>query len=299
MAELRPLSTGEILDASFKLYTSNWRDLFKISAVVLIPLGIISAAFLGRMDLAGLMDLAVDPDPDPTEALALMGRFLGRTLIVAAVSFLGTLLVQGASIRIFAARYDGRETSWRESLSEGAGRLPGLLGTALMNGLGVAVGVLLCIAPGVWLWASWYVAVPALMIEGKSPAAALGRSYRLVKQRFWPTLGVAALAFLIVYVIQQVVGATLGVALGIQAVVNEDPAGIFGGTLLAASSALSTLVSIFVVPFTAAVATVVYFDLRVRLEGYDLEMLFKDLGDTPIVNDHPPPDEDPFGLGEH
>lgn len=298
MAELRPLSTGEILDASFKLYTANWRDLFKISALVLIPLGILSAAFLGRLDMAGIMDLALDPDPDPTEALALMGRFLGRTLIIAGVSFLGTLLVQGASIRVFAARYEGRETSWRASLSEGAGRLLSLLGTAVLSGLGVAVGVVFCIAPGVWLWTSWYVAVPALMIEKLGPTAALGRSYRLVKQRFWPTIGVAALAFLIVYVIQQVVGAALGAALGIQAVLNDDPTGIFDGAFLAASSALSTLVSIFVVPFTAAVATVLYFDLRVRLEGYDLEMLFRDLGDTPTPEDPRPPDEDPFGLGQ-
>lgn len=293
--ELRPLSTGEILDASFKLYTANWRDLFRISAVVLIPLGILSAAMLGQLDMGSLMDLALETDPDPDVVLGVMGRFLARTLIVAAISFLGTLLVTGASVRIFAAAYEGRATTWGQSLTEGLRRLAALFGTALMNGIAVGVGLILCLAPGVWLWASWYVAVPALMIEDTGPVGALGRSFGLVRQRFWPALGVAALAFLIVYVIEQVVGAALGLALGIQAVVNENPEALFGGTVFAASSALSTLISIFVIPFTAAVATVLYFDLRVRHEGYDLEMLFQDLGDTPPES--LPPDEDPFGLG--
>jgi hypothetical protein len=58
----------------------------------------------------------------------------------------------------------------------------------------------------------------------------------------------------------------------------------------------SALVSIFQTPFLAAVGLAVYFDLRVRLEGFDLELLSRELEESTGTDRTPDPGSDPFGL---
>jgi hypothetical protein len=57
-------------------------------------------------------------------------------------------------------------------------------------------------------------------------------------------------------------------------------------------------VTAITLPFTAAVVVAIYYDLRVRKEGYDLERLIADLGEAPAGQGPPSADPtDPFGLG--
>jgi hypothetical protein len=75
---------------------------------------------------------------------------------------------------------------------------------------------------------------------------------------------------------------------------EENPA---SGVSLLASTISSTISSVIVFPFIAAVITVLYFDLRVRSEGFDLEILARELGSSgpaPQASNEP---DDPFGLG--
>jgi hypothetical protein len=142
----------------------------------------------------------------------------------------------------------------------------------------------------VWLYISWSVTVPALVVEHLGAFEAIQRSYRLVRRRFWPVLGVVVLSVLLYGTISYLfsLAGSLFTFLG-----DETSVGI----PVAASVISSTLSSIVVQPFIAAVLIVLYFDLRVRAEGYDLRLMATELGDgTPP----PPPTsspDDPFGLG--
>ena len=84
------------------------------------------------------------------------------------------------------------------------------------------------------------------------------------------------IALLLVAILTGIVQAIfLGVLTGIVSVSGNEVA-------RAAANALGQLISSAVTtPFTAAVLTVMYFDLRVRKEGFDLELLARRLGVEP------------------
>ncbi len=291
--ELRPLTIGETLDAAFKLFTVNLRKLLPLAAVILVPIGVLQLVLTARLGTDfSFLDAAVTDTPDPTLLLAPLGRILGLAAITSVLSLVGALLVQAGAIRLYADLYQGRETTWLDSLTFGVNRFWPVLAASILSALGIGVGLLFYLIPGMWLYVSWWVAIPALLVEGLGPVQALARSFDLVKRRFWPTAGAAALAFLIVYVVQQIIGTIVSVAVLVPTFGADAPN---LGPALAVSSATQTVVNLFAVPFLAAAATVVYFDLRVRNEGYDLEVMASELGDTQT----PPPsgsDDDPFGL---
>jgi len=295
--ELRPRTVGEILDVAFKLYTSHIRKLLIIAAVVFIPIGIIQL-FVSAGSGLDSIDLF---DPDALAAGELPAgftAFLGGTLMLSLISLIGTLFVQGASIKLFAGAYQGIEQTWQESVRFGIDKSLLILGTALVSAIGSGIGLIFCLVPGIWLWTSWYVAIPALLVEGTRPLAALSRSFQLVKQRFWPVLGVGVLAWIISQVVVQLLGLVVGLVAVVPAAMDAAETGTLDGGVFSASVLAGSVASIVTVPFLAAVAVAVYFDLRVRFEGFDLEMLSRQSDNLEIPR-HPEggsgPD-DPFGL---
>lgn len=296
--ELRPRTVGEILDVAFKLYTSHIRKLLIIAAVVFIPIGIIQL-FITSGSTLNPMDL-LDPDAMATGDLpAGFTAFLGGTLALSLISLIGTLFVQGASIKLFAGAFQGIEQTWQESVRFGIDKSLLILGTAILGALGAGLGLIFCIVPGVWLWASWYVAIPALLVEGTRPVAALRRSFQLVKQRFWPVLGTGFLAWLISQVVVQLIGFVVGVVAVVPAAMDAAETGVLDGNVFGVSVLASSVASIITVPFLAAVAVALYFDLRVRFEGFDLEVLGRQSDNLEIPRSAGPETDrdDPFGLG--
>ena len=141
---------------------------------------------------------------------------------------------------------------------------------SLLYGLGIVAGTIAFILPGIWLYIAWALAMPALLVEGLRGRKALGRSYGLVKGRWWRTFGVIAFGFIIVGVFSGIVQAVFLVGI----VFEPD-----NDALILILSALSGIVGLVIgTPFQAALLTVVYFDLRVRKEGFDLELLAQGIG---------------------
>lgn len=274
--ELRPRSIGEILDAAFKLLTSNFRQLVTLAAVILLPVVVLQALAAGRLGSSTFFDLAATDatEVDPEALFDDLTRLLGISLLLTVVSLVATAVVQAGSVRLFAHRYQGEDSTWQESLEFGVRKLPRVLLAGILTGLGALIGFLCCILPGVWLYTSWWVTIPALVTENLGATKSMGRSFRLVRSRFWPVLAVAVLAFLIDFALQQIVGTVATAAL-----LPVLTGGSTSGLPLAVSSLAGGLVGLVTVPFLAAVATVQYFDLRVRAEGYDLEVMAHELED--------------------
>jgi hypothetical protein len=275
--DLRPRSIGEVLDAAFKLLTSNFRPLVTLSAVILLPLVLLQSLAAARLGSTSLFELAAgNTAVDPEAALAEVSRIFGISLLLSLAALVATAVVQAGSIRLFAHRYQGEPSDWQESLEFGVRRLPRVLIAGFLTGVGALVGLLCCVAPGVWLYTSWWVTIPALVTEGLGPVESMRRSFQLVKTRFWPVLAVALLAFLLNLALQQVIGSVVSLAVLTPSFLSDSPS---LGMPLAVSTFAGGLVTLVTVPFLAAVATVQYFDLRVRAEGYDLEVMARELDD--------------------
>lgn len=120
-----------------------------------------------------------------------------------------------------------------------------LIGAGLLVAVGAGVGLLLLVAPGLYLFTIWAVTAPVIMVERRGVFDALGRSRQLVRGYGWPVLGVIAVALLI------------GIVVAILLVIAADA--ITDGEIVEA--VFSTLAATVTAPIEGLVASVLYFRL--------------------------------------
>ena len=267
--QLRPLSVGEVLDASFKIVRQSFSTLAACVLVVALPLNIVNTLIT-----ASTSDNAFNLDSKPSTGAS--SDFSSGTtefagfLLTATLSIVLMTIATAACFRAVSGVYLGEAPTVGGSLSFAATRLLPVIGLSLLYFLGLIPAFIALVIPFIWLSVAWSVSFPALLSEGIGPVAALGRSFRLVKGHWWPTFGALLVMYLLVAVISGILGALLGAAL-IAAVDSEAVAAVF-------YTIINTLSSLITLPLMAAVLTVIYFDLRVRKEGFDLQLLARGVG---------------------
>jgi hypothetical protein len=269
--QLRPLGVGEILDVAIKAYSKNARTLITIGAVVGIPFellsGLIQLSTVSSSDqLSGVFTLQTgSTNVDYTRA-----RVAGAavTFLIGAIV---TLVLTAATVKAVSDAYLGSTPSVRDSLRFAARRIGSLFWLYLVLAIGLTVAFICLFVPAIWLYVAWSVATPVLLIEGLGGTAALRRSFRLVRGRWWPV------AFTLV-VARFLVSFVSGVVLALFLIV---PHAIDRPSILLAviGSTIAGAVAVAVVqPLEAAIITVLYFDLRVRKDGFDVALLAAGLG---------------------
>jgi hypothetical protein len=160
-----PLRLRAVLDDTWRIY----RGLF---AQTLLTGGLVFGAL-------GLLDAALAAGPAH-------GMRLLLTLLAVTLPVVGTSLVQGALIEAVNDEHEGLEASSVGSLYLTAWeRMGSLVGVALLTGLGVGLGCLLLLVPGIVLAVRWSLAVPVVMLEHSAPRAAMRRSRELVRGHGW------------------------------------------------------------------------------------------------------------------
>ncbi len=117
-----------------------------------------------------------------------------------------------------------------------------------------------------------------MVVEEGRGTGALRRSWRLARGLTGKILGTMLLAGLIVYALFFIVGIILFVAL-LPSLDTLVRGGEIGAGFYAASYALNALVRIFTTPFLTLVIVLLYFDARMRKEGFDLEVMADQLGE--------------------
>jgi len=269
---MRPRRVGEVLDAAIKIYIRNARTLMGLTAVVVIPMRVLAGIVLlstlpSGSDVPGGTFTVSSSSQPVADRAAVLGA--NGTLIV--IELLVATLVTAACTKAVSDAYLDQPIGAAKSLRFAFRRLPGLLWLELLMWLGLIVGFILLIVPGIWLYAAWSVAVPALLIERIGGFRALGRSRRLVKGRWWATAAVLVVATLMVTLIS---GAIEALLVGVASLPSQPSLllAVFVSTL---SGVIATIIT---EPFRAAAVTLLYYDLRVRREGYDLHVLADQLG---------------------
>lgn len=233
---LRPLSVGEILDVSFTLYRRHFRPL---ATVALICSGIPVALNLFLEAAGGLL----------ANGLLAVAYYVAFVVL--------NSIATAATVFIVSESYLGRPLGAREALTRALPYLGRIILCSLLMGLVVFLGFLLLIVPGLVLIAGLLLAVPVLVLEpGMSPSAALSRSWELTRGSKWRMLGLLVTVFALLYIPLAAVGGLFAVM------------GIFLFGLV-----LAGLIQVFVYPLFYCVLTIAYYDLRVRREGFDLEVL--------------------------
>jgi hypothetical protein len=139
------------------------------------------------------------------------------------------------------------------------------------------------------------LAVPVLLTEDAHGTSALRRSRELVRGNWWRVFAVVALGYLLSGILG---GAIEGVVAGVTTVSTSSDT-VAGAVVNIVAGTVSSLIT---TPFVAAFLTVLYFDLRVRKEAFDLQLLAERIGVEPPAGGTAPlspgpeawPEEPPF-----
>lgn len=102
-------------------------------------------------------------------------------LPIAVVSLIGKLGLMWAALRVMG----GKSASLSEAIRKGGSYFWPGFGISLLTGLGVGLGLLLLIIPGLFLMTMWCVALPAYIERDNGVGEAMSRSAELTKGSRW------------------------------------------------------------------------------------------------------------------
>lgn len=232
------IRVGEVFSRAFALLFGDFTKFYLVAAVFLSPYLLLSLFGTGSVGTRGASGAAV------------VGGLLG--ILWAGLSILG----QAAMLYGAIQKMRGQEFSIDGSVRRGLARFFPLLGMMICLGIGVSVGFLLLIIPGVILGIMWYVAAPVCVAERLGPIASLSRSAYLTKGNRWRVFGIAVLVGIVTSIAQALIQLAL-IAVGGATV---GAIGVF-------------LWMSLVQAFNSIVVAVLYHDLRVVREGVDIEQI--------------------------
>ncbi len=273
--ELRPLTVSEIIDRSFFLYRRRFLDLVAVSAATYLPLLLVSgvAAWHIWTQVASFLHSQQMP-------MASLVRVAGYGAVVAVLWMLGAALVYAALAVYISEYYIGGRAGVRDAYRPVVSALPSLLAAWVLVFILVTLGMLLLIIPGIWLAVACTFAWPIVAIERRGPIAAISRSIYLVQGHWWRVFATLLLFQLLIAMLRAALTypLTIPLALGL---VNVSPV-----AAQVASQLVGYAVHIAVVPLAIIALVLLYYDLRVRKEGLDLELLARQMG----AKAEPPPE---------
>ncbi|OLD18896.1 MAG: hypothetical protein AUI91_09650 [Acidobacteria bacterium 13_1_40CM_3_56_11] len=269
--DLRPLSIGELLDRTFSLYRRNFLLFIGIAA---LPQLLVLALQLVQVILTPAKMGVARPATEEFQAASPVFTTVGvagiivLALVGIIVYFIAYLFSQGATVYAVSELYLGRPTTIGQSLSRVRGELGSLFGVIILNGLVTGLCFLLLIIPGIYMACRLCVCIPAALLENLGPRDSLERSFGLTKDN-------AGRAFLILLLYVVILYAALFLfdmpfAFGVQSAAH-DPAMLRVWTALMQVG--NFVASILVTPVFTIAASIFYFDLRVRKEAFDLQLM--------------------------
>ncbi|HLI40689.1 MAG TPA: hypothetical protein VKV35_03485 [Streptosporangiaceae bacterium] len=169
-----------------------------------------------------------------------IGAFLGLI-----ISVFGTFLLQAALVKAVQDVRDGRaDLDLGQTVSAALPFVGAVALASILASIGIAIGFVLIIVPGLILLTFWSLIVPWIVIGGTGPLQAFSRSWRTVRGYGWSVFGTYVLVFLILIVGEIVLSAIL-----------------FALPYAARSFISNLVVDTLVAPFIAAVVTLVYYRL--------------------------------------
>jgi hypothetical protein len=166
--------TSGVLGEAWAMYKAHWRHLMTISFVVYLGVALISLV------------------------LVLLLTWLGA-ILSAIISLVAVFWVQGALVQAVDDIRDGRaDLTLGETFERVRPQLPAIIVAGILAGLGIALGLLLLIVPGLVLLTWWVLIIPVIVLERSRAGAAFGRSRELVRGYGWSVFGVIVLTILVV-----------------------------------------------------------------------------------------------------
>ena len=267
---LQPMGFSDILDGIFTLYRNHFRLFFGILAVYLIAAFCLNLLF----KLSGLSPADVPMSMFLFNLFAILFVFIlvtAGTYVAGAQCYLGRQITPSAALRQALRRF----------LPYFCNQFLWLLA---VGGLAVTI---IGIPFAIYLGNRWSLYSMPVLFEEKPVREAFRRSSQLIKGTWWRVFGITLAIFLLWMMLLFILKATMDFAFSFSGIVTRegdlwqwllrmwtgpDP---FKTSLLsyAAQMFLDVLIATFTAPILTIGYMLLYFDLRIRKEGFDIEMM--------------------------
>jgi hypothetical protein len=268
---LRAMTVADILDGAFGVVKARPRRILVLTAAFVVPVQIL-LAYLQRNAFGGLAAAGDVFSQDPSVVNEQSSQGGGEVLAIfggIALSGLALVAVAACIAHLVAQWTMGRDPSAREMVGVVARRWWPLLVSYVAVKLAEGVGIFACYIGILFIMPLFVPVAPIVAVEGVGPFAAMNRSIQLVRSRYWFVMLIAVLSGLVAWLLTNALSA---LPQALASWIGLDR----GWPLLALGS---TVAEVVVVPFVAAATVLLYFDLRVRTEGLDIEMTAIDVLD--------------------
>ena len=290
-----PMTVGDLLDRAFRLYRARFGLFLLTAAIFLVPAWIIIS--LVSSDFSDLKSLLIIPAfllANGCTILALSARIIeelhGRPLsigegirravrrIVAyagmSVTIWTAITTLSTLIAAFSVFYGGLFFfAFLAILTPASGNTPPAvnIGIAALLICGFVLLLILVFFPALYLYSRWLAAPAVLIAERPGPLKALGRSWDLSRGQDWRVTGYTVLLFILMALVNILPLALLEVSF--LQLLPDYSLVLVSGILIWASFLLWTVST----PFYTCAVVLLYYDLRIRNEGYDLELRVAEL----------------------
>jgi hypothetical protein len=235
--------TSGVIKEAWGLYKAHWQHLLAFSFVIYVAVALIGALLAATLTWLGV-------------------------ILAALVSLVALFWLQASLVKAVDDVRDGRaDLSLGETFSAAQKHLGAVVVAGILAAIGITIGLILLIVPGLILLTWWCLIVPTIVLESRSAGESFSRSRELVRGHAWSVFGVIVLVVLLLIGFQIVLSIILSpLADWLQSFVSQ----IVSGTLTA--------------PFIAIVLTLLYFRLRDAKERAAV---------PPPAAEPPPPAEQP------
>ena len=270
---IRPMGLGDILDGALRLYRRNFGQFLGIFAIAYLPAVLLSLVAMYWM-FSGLLGAETGSADDPTSMLPFLGGTIALGIGLVAMYLIAVPLAQGALIWAVSRRYLGKSISIAEAYRQVLRRFGHLLVAVILTGLATLGGTLLCYIPGVIVSFMFSFATIEVVLEDRDGVEGMRRSWQLASYDFWKVVGTLVVLSLLVAIAVWALSAPFSL---ISAIPTQDENPMMGMNL--AAQAISSLVQILLQPVQIVGTILLYYDLRIRKEGFDIELLAQAMGE--------------------
>jgi hypothetical protein len=213
------VDSGGVIRRVFDIYVDQAPVLMPAAAVVFVFTGILNAVLVAAAPALALVSLVI--------------------------SLVAMTLFTGMIVQLVADLQDGRRDANVRGLLQAAVPVIGeLILVGIVAGVGIVVGFILIIVPGLILITIWSVAAPVVVLERPGGLRALGRSRELVRGNGWQVFAVIFVLGILVVIVGSAIELT------------ADSAGAGVGIVA------RVIVGVLTAPLSALAAAVLYFELR-------------------------------------
>jgi len=245
----RELSIGEILSLTLNLYLSNFLQFFLPFLIAGIITGLSMYAIMSSFPLPKQPGANAPYEEIFEWFVAVLSTIITVGILSALVGWIVSTPTTGIAIKCASDQIERGTSDLGASLNFTISKLPSLLIAQFINGILTAIGLFLLFIPGIIIGIMFSLIMPAIIVEQKGAFESLGRSRRLVRNRW-----------LKIFVLLLIVGLIAGVVT-IIANLLATPLNI---TYPHTNLIITSITTSFVAPISSIAVTYLYYAMVAR-----------------------------------